>query len=119
LTKITMREVYRKLETELYDQLDEARQFKTEVIRLDFRDFSRILRSGDFVTTVTTLRSKWESAIADEVIQPLGNERYGRALLVIAALDRKVAYTASKQKNVCVCVCNTDTAESSTEEARV
>ena len=111
-----MKEVYRKLETTLYDELDEARTFKREVLRLDFKDFSRILRAGDFITTIPTLKAKWDSAIADEVIQPLGNEKYGRALLSIKTLDRK--FYPAESKNVCVCVCNTDTAESSTEEAR-
>lgn len=117
MTKITMKEVYRKLLIALYDEMDESRKFERDSIRLDFKDFSKILRAGDFITTVPTLKCKWDSAIADEVIMTIGNEKYGRALLDIKAFDRKIGYAPSA-KNVCVCVCNTDTAEGNTEEAR-
>lgn len=99
MSKITMKEVYRQLEDYHYDTIEEAKERGDEVLRFDFKDFTKAMRSDDFITTIATTKNKWDSMIADGVIHQLGNEPYSRGLLVIKEFDRIMG------KRVCACVC--------------
>ncbi|MBO5547139.1 MAG: hypothetical protein J5920_00060 [Candidatus Methanomethylophilaceae archaeon] len=68
MSKITMAEVYRKLDIQAYDIMDEAKARGEDLARFDFKDFSRAMRADDFITTQATLKAKWDSALADGVI---------------------------------------------------
>lgn len=105
MTKITMQEVYRRLEDYTYEILDDARSRGDEAARFDFKDFSKAMRAGDFITTLATIKSKWDSAIADGVICQIGQTEYSKGFISIKEFDLKL------KKCVCVCVCEKPSAK--------
>lgn len=105
MSKITMAEVYRKLDIQAYDKIDEAKARGEELARFDFKDFSRAMRADDFITTQATLKAKWDSALADGIIIQIGTAPYSKGFINVKEFEFKL------KKCVCVCVCEKPSAK--------
>ena len=115
MTKISMIQVYNRIYDCRQDDIKIAKLSNRENVGYNFDVFCKDLRKDDLVTTNATLKSKWDSAVADGIIVPY-NGKYNRAWLLHPNLEHKL-YKSSK--NVCVCVSSNNTsAERNTKGAK-
>jgi len=105
-----MIQVYNRIFDCRQDDIKIAKSSNRENVGYNFDTFCKDLRRDDLVTTMATLKSKWDSAVADGVILPY-NGKYNRAWLMHPNLESKL-YRATP-KNVCVCVSSNNTSEKS------
>lgn len=105
MSKITMQEVYKRLNETLFDDLEDARANGTEKVMTSFSAFTVGMRERDFIVTESTIKSKWHNAVCDGVIEPVGSKAYRTAFVNVRMLDAKLGYDRPNPKNVCVSVC--------------
>ena len=105
MSKITMQEVYRRLNETLFDDLEDARANGTEKVMTTFSAFTVGMRERDFIVTESTIKAKWNNSICDGVIEPVGSKAYRTAFVNVRMLDAKLGYDRPNPKNVCVSVC--------------
>ncbi len=105
-----MIQVYNRIYDCRQDDIKIAKSSNRENVGYNFDMFCKDLRRDDLITTTATLKSKWDSAVADGIIAPY-NGKYNRGWLLHSNLEAKL-YRATP-KNVCVCVSSNNTSEKS------
>jgi len=100
MAKVYMAQVYRQIYDERLEDIRIAAQNGKEVILYSFKDFSTDVRRNDLLTSVATIKDKWDNAVADRIICEW-NGSYSNGWLVYEALQRYLRIPSKK----CVCMC--------------
>ena len=89
MAKVLMSAIYTRIKERQENNLSLAKAEKIERLSYPFKAFQQDLRCGDLLTTTPSIKNKWDTAIADGVIEEIPGRRYARAFLNIAELEYK------------------------------
>lgn len=103
MVRVSMAQVYDRIYHERWDDIKVAASGGHQVVRYPYTDFAKDVRKGDMIATESTIRSKWNSAIADGIIIQLGDKKYVSGLIDIHVLEDVLRIPAKKR--VCICIC--------------
>lgn len=111
MSKICMIQVYRKVLSEHGEEIEERLGAGHEVMGYDFETFKADMFSGDLISTVGTVRNKWDKMVSDRVLEiPSACGPYTKGLLWIDSLKaaaegrRLVRASLPRTENASVCV---------------
>lgn len=113
MSKISMRQVYFKILSRQEDVIRERTAERREVFRYDFSDFESDMRSGDLISTIGTIKSKWDAMAADRVLEiPANCKPYTWGIVWIDSLKAasegrrlvRASLPRTDEASVCMCV---------------
>lgn len=87
MTKISMVQVYGRILERQDDEIAEREARGHEAMGYTFDQFAQDMRARDFISSLTTIKNKWDAMTADRVLDiPARSKPYARGVLWIAPL---------------------------------
>lgn len=86
MTRVPIIQVYRQVYASRIEPILEAKKADKEVVRYSFDDWTLDCHRNELICTPGTVMSKWQTAIADEVVKPI-NKRKGSAFLFYRRIE--------------------------------
>lgn len=111
MSKIAMVQVYTRILTMHSTEIEQREAANHQVIGYDFATFKSDMYAGDLISTIGTVRTKWDKMISDRVLEiPKSCKPYTRGILWIDSLRaaaegrRLVRATLPRAPDANVCV---------------
>lgn len=113
MAKIAMPQVYQRVLEKHGEEIEERTAANHQVIGYDFATFKTDMYAGGFISTVSTLKVKWDTMVSDGVLEiPSACKPYTKGILWIANLraaaeGRRLVRASLPRtaRETCVCPC--------------
>ena len=97
---IPMDKVYSRMVDIYEEQIEKSLKEGQEYVKISFDTFRIGMKSGSFINSKITAREKWENAIADRIIIPLGEKKSLGMLNVKGLLMKTGLFSEYKYKYI-------------------